>query len=98
MEKNSIINIGKTVFAFSFLLGNFCLFGYLFTKNEEYAFAGLILLFFGSILNLGVIAGLLIYGFLHKNKLETCIKSSMILLINIPVAIVYAVIGLNIIN
>lgn len=98
MKNNDITSIGKSVFTLSFLLGNFCLFGYLFTRNEEYAFGGLALLFFGSIVNLLVIAGLLVYGFLHKDKLNVCMKSSLIILINIPIAIVYAVVGLNIIN
>jgi len=98
MENKEILIVGKSMFWSSFILGNICLFGYLLTKNDVFAVGGYMLLIFGSILNLLVIAGLLGYGFFYKEKLRSCMKSSMILLINIPVAIVYAAIGLNIIN
>ena len=98
MENKEILIVGKSMFWGSFILGNFCLFGYLFTKNEDYAFYGFMLLIYGSMVNLLVIAGLLVYGFFYREKLKSCMKSSMILLINIPVAIVYAAVGLNIIN
>jgi LIVCS family branched-chain amino acid:cation transporter len=98
MEKETIINIGKSIFTLSFLLGNICLFGYLSTQKDDFAFYGFMLLIYGSVVNLLVIAGLLIYGFLYSEKLKSCMKSSLIILINIPIAIVYAVIGLHITN
>lgn len=95
IKDKDVINIGKAVFTFSFLFGNICLFGFLVTKKSEFAMGGYLMLIFGSLFNLLVIMGLLIYGFFYKSMLKACMKSSMIILINIPIAILYAFIGLN---
>lgn len=92
----TILNIGKSVFWLSLLLGNICLFGYIITRDSTFALGGLMLLLYGSIVNVLVIGGLLIYGFNNKSELTICFKASKILLINIPIAILYAIIGLNI--
>ncbi|ASW74818.1 hypothetical protein IQ37_19490 [Chryseobacterium piperi] len=98
MKDKEILNLGKCVFGCSFLLGNICLFGYMITKEEVFAATGFTLLFFGSVLNLLVILGLLIYGFIHQSQLNVCLKSIGILLINIPAAILYAIIGIHLIQ
>lgn len=98
MKNKNILTTGKFFFWLSFILGNICLFGYLITKDEDFAFYGFMLLIFGSMFNLFVIACLLIYGFFNKIYLGTCYKSAGIILINIPIAILYAVIGLSILN
>ena len=95
MNNKQILNIGKYVFGSSFLLGNICLFGYLITRLDLFAVGGFMLLIFGSVFNLLVILGLLIYGFAHKSKLNTCLQAMTILLANIPIAVLYAVIGLS---
>lgn len=95
MKNKDIINIGKTVFGCSFLIGNICLFGFLVTKKSEFAMGGYLMLIFGSLFNLLVIIGLLIYGLFYQSMLKACMKSSMIILINIPMAILYAFIGLT---
>lgn len=95
MDNKEILNIGKYVFWLSFLLGNICLFGYLITRISEFAIGGFMLLIYGSILNLFIIAGLLVYGLIYPTKLQTCLRSVGILLINIPIAALYAAIGLN---
>lgn len=97
MKDQNILMIGRSVFWVFFLLGNICLFGYLITNHVEFALAGYLLLMFGSIINILMIIGLLIYGFLNKSKLNSCYRSTGIILINIPIAILYAVIGINII-
>ncbi|MBK1894159.1 hypothetical protein [Chryseobacterium paridis] len=97
MNNKQILNIGKYVFASSFLLGNICLFGYWSTKLALFAMSGFLLLIVGSVFNLLVISGLLIYGFVNTSKLNTCLQATSILLANIPIAILYALIGLHII-
>ena len=98
MENFTIKNIGKFFFWLSFILGNICLFGQILTDNDNFAFAGFMLLIFGSVINLLVIFGLLIYGFSKKEYLKDCKKAILIILINIPIAFIYAWIGLSLIG
>ncbi|MBT2622157.1 MULTISPECIES: hypothetical protein [Chryseobacterium] len=98
MNNKQILNIGKYVFGSSFLFGNICLFGYLITRVDLFAVSGFMLLIFGSVLNLLVILGLLIYGFAYKSKLNTCLQATSILLANIPIAILYTVTGLSLLK
>lgn len=95
MKDHEIINIGKGLFGFCFLLGNICLFGYLLTRGESFAIGGYLLLIFGSLFNLVVILGLIMYGFICHERSKVCFKAIGILLLNIPIAIVYALIGIN---
>lgn len=91
-----IKNIGKIMFWNSFALGNICLFGYLFTKNEDYAFAGFLLLIFAGIVNAIVLLGLFTYSIFYTDYYEECYQSMFMILLNIPIAILYAAIGLSI--
>jgi len=95
MENRDIIILGKLVFGVSFLLGNICLFGYLFTKDQVFASSGYLLLIYATILNLLIVLGLLIYGLFNETKRKSCLKSILILSINIPIAAFYALIGLS---
>ncbi len=95
MKNLQIIHIGKFFFWLSFILGNVCLFGYVISKNEEFAIGGYLLLIFGTIVNAIVFVGLILYGVFYKENFETCLKSALILLINIPIALLYAWIGLS---
>lgn len=97
MEIFTIKNIGKTFFWLSFILGNICLFGFILTKNESFVVAGFYLLYVASAVNIIVVAGLLIYGMFYKLHFKDCIKSILIMLLNIPIAFLYAWIGLSII-
>ncbi|MDQ0066194.1 hypothetical protein [Chryseobacterium lathyri] len=63
----------------------------------DFAIGGYLLLIFGTALNLLVALGLLVYGIIYTSKSDTCHQSIGIMMINIPIAILYAVIGLNII-
>lgn len=92
-----IIHLGKALFGLSFLLGNICLFGYLIFHDRSFAVGGYLLLIFGSIVNLLAFAVFIIYGIFNKNQYDECLKAALILLINIPVACLYAWIGLDII-
>ncbi|UFH31133.1 hypothetical protein LNP04_14265 [Chryseobacterium sp. C-71] len=97
--KNSIIkNIGNYTFTLFFLLGNVCLFGYLITKVDAFAASGFTLLQFAIPINLFVILCLLIYGLFRKPKLKICMKASLIICINIPIAVLYFYIGLSLLN
>lgn len=98
MNDKTIINIGKSFFWISFLLGNICFFGYLITKQIGFAVFGYILLVVASLVNLLAIIGLMIYGSFYKEQLNVCLKSAIIILINIPLAVIYAAIGINIID
>ncbi len=89
MEKFKISDIGWAFFWLSFALGNVCLLGYFFSENIVFAIAGLFLLFYGGIINLIVFFGLLIYGSYHSKDLNECTKGALIILINIPIALLY---------
>ncbi|KUJ53912.1 hypothetical protein [Chryseobacterium aquaticum] len=98
MKNENILTIGKFFFWLSFILGNICLFGYLISQNEGFAFYGFMLLIFGSIINLLVVIGLMIYGVIIKSQLNVCVKTSSIICINIPIAILYYFIGISLLN
>jgi len=95
MKNESVIYFGKSVFGLFFVLGNICLLGYLLSKNDDFAIGGFLLLIFGTVINLLLIIALLIYGTIKKDQLSYCLRAILILLINIPVAIIYALIGIN---
>lgn len=97
MEIFTIKNIGKFFFWLSFILGNICLFGYIFTKNESFAVAGFYLLYVASAVNIIIILLLIVYGMIYRNHFENCKKAILIMLLNIPIAFIYAWIGLSII-
>lgn len=98
MKDQHILLIGKSSFWISFLLGNICLFGYIITKNDVFAINGYLLLIFGTGVNLLVILSLIIYGLINKSQLKACMKASMIICINIPIAIIYFYIGISLVN
>lgn len=98
MNEKEIINTGKTFFWLSFFLGNVCLFGYLLSKNDQFAFGGFLVLIFGTLINFLIVLGLLIYGSIYKSKLKFCIRASLIMCINIPFAILYYFIGASLLN
>lgn len=95
MKDHEIINFGKYLFGFFFVLGNICLFGYLITRNETFAVGGYMLLILGTFVNLLLVIGLLTYGIADQSKLSACLKAIGLLMINIPIAVLYAFIGLN---
>lgn len=98
MENFKIIHIGKSLFWLSFMLGNICLFGYIFSGNTSFALGGYLLLIYGTIINLLAFFGLMIYGLMNPNYKSEAVKSAMILLINIPFAILYFCIGTSILK
>ena len=89
-------HIGKFFFWLSFLLGNICLFGYIISKNEDFAIAGYLLLIYGALVNGAVFLVLILYGVLAEKNSDKTISSAMLMLLNIPIAILYAWIGLSI--
>lgn len=97
MKNLPIINIGKFFFWLSLLLGSIALFGYIFTRNEDFAVFGFFLLIYGTIVNAVAFFGLLLYGIFNSKRYDECLKSALTLLINIPIAFLYAWVGLSII-
>ena len=95
MENNEIVNFGKYIFGGFFVLGNICLFGYLIARDDSFAAGGYMLLILGTLINLLLVIGLLIYGIANQSKLDACLKAIGLLMINIPIAFLYACIGLN---
>ena len=98
MENFKILNIGKTLFWLSFILGNICLFGYVISGNESFAIGGYLLSVFGTMVNLIAFFGLIVFGLLNQKYKRDSIRSAMILLINIPFAILYFYIGTSILK
>ncbi|WP_347219521.1 hypothetical protein [Chryseobacterium sp.] len=97
MSESNIINLGRTVFGVFFLAGNICFFGYVLTKEFKFADYGFLLIIFGAIFNFLVLAGLLTYAARHQEKCEACVQAVGFLLLNIPIAALYAIIGWNLI-
>jgi hypothetical protein len=98
MENKKIISVGKFFFWLSFILGSICLFGYIISKDNQFAIGGYLLFMFGSIINLFVIVCLVVYGLINKSELKFCMRASTIMCINIPVVIIYFYIGTSLLN
>ncbi|MDH5036639.1 MULTISPECIES: hypothetical protein [Chryseobacterium] len=98
MKDSEIIDLGKTVFGVFFSIGTLCLLGALITKNDGFALAGYLLIVFGVPVNLLCILGLLIYGVLNTSRFIECMIAILILTANIPIAFLYAMIGLSFFN
>lgn len=96
MENFKILHIGKFLFWLSFILGNVCLFGYIFSREGAFQVGGFLLLMYGTIVNLIAFFGLILFGIFAPKYTTEAIKSAMILLINIPIAILYFYIGISI--
>ncbi|SHE80254.1 branched-chain amino acid:cation transporter, LIVCS family [Chryseobacterium arachidis] len=94
MDEKTIINIGRVFFWTSFLLGNICLFGYIFTKNDSFVEGGLLVVGWGFAVNLSAVLLLIFYGIFNKPKLSICIKSILIMITNVPIAIIYIFLGI----
>lgn len=97
MSERNILNLGKSIFGVFFITGNICLLGYIFTRDFNFADLGFLLIMYGGIFNFLVLVGLLVYGAVDQKKCEACIQAVCILLINIPIASLYAIIGWNLI-
>ena len=97
MSERNILIIGKGLFGAFFLTGNICLFGYLFTKDFQFADSGFLLIIYGGIINFLVVSGLLVYGAYDQKKCKACVQSVGFILLNIPIAALYATIGWNLI-
>ncbi|MDN5397223.1 MAG: hypothetical protein L0G07_10610 [Chryseobacterium sp.] len=97
MKDYEIMNIGKYTFGLCFTLGSISLVGYLITTNDAFVAGGYMLLIFGTIINLLIALGLLVYGIADRCKLKPCMKAILMIMINIPIAYIYALIGLSLI-
>ncbi|GEJ47728.1 hypothetical protein [Chryseobacterium sp. ON_d1] len=95
MKDSEIINLGKAIFGVFFSVGTFCLLGALITKNDWFAGAGYLLIVFGVPVNLLCILGFLIKGIIDRSKFKECMIAILILTANIPIACLYAIIGLG---
>lgn len=98
MDEKTITNIGKTLFSASFLSGNICLFGYIFTQHKFFVNGGFLVLQWGFLINLAAIFILITYGIIYNSKLDACLNSSAIMLINVPIAIIYIFIGIELVS
>lgn len=98
MKNNEIINLGKSIFGVFFILGTIFLLGGVITRDEVFAGAGYMLVYFGVPANLLCVLSFLIYGIVYRPKFLACLKAVGILSINIPIASLYGAIGINLFN
>jgi LIVCS family branched-chain amino acid:cation transporter len=98
MKDSEIIDLAKAVFGVFFSIGTLCLLGALITKNNGFAGAGYLLIVFGVPVNLLCILGFLTYGVINTSKFKECMIAILILTANIPIAFLYALIGLSFFN
>lgn len=98
MKNTSIITFGKFIFWLFFAFGNIALLGDLITQNKDFAIFGFMLLIYGSIINSVIVFFLLIFAYLNDDRKKDCFTTIGFILLNIPIAFLYAIIGLFIIN
>ncbi|WP_185289876.1 hypothetical protein [Chryseobacterium lactis] len=96
MKDSEIIYLSKSIFGLFFTLGSICLVGAFITKQSSFAVGGYFILILGLMINLVAVLWLLIYGLVYRAKFDACLKAIGILAINIPIAALYTIIGLNI--
>ncbi|PIE50280.1 MAG: hypothetical protein CSA38_03520 [Flavobacteriales bacterium] len=94
MKKVEILQLGWVIFGIFFLLGNVALFGYWLTDNPEFALMGYFLLIFGTLINSMVALIFIILSYSDQENAKIWRQSALILLLNIPIALVYAYVGL----
>lgn len=89
MQKKLINKIGISIAIWSFLIGTllFCVF--YVSCSASVIFAGYIFTIVALIINLGVLSVLILKSIIEKENRRGYLKTSVIILINIPVAIIY---------
>ena len=99
------LKLGKCTFWVSFILGNLFLFGFLFGVAIQIKdiidfsiVGGLIYLYVASIINVVILLSLLVQGVIDVEKRKQCFNGIGIMLINIPLATLYAFIGISLID
>jgi len=107
MKNLNPLKIGKYTFWVSFGIGNLFMLVFLYGMaikinwlSEWSAMLGFYYLFITKFINFAILLFLFVYGFSSNDK-ETrkqCFKGIAIILINIPIAILYAVAGLFLMN
>lgn len=96
MKDQNIVYFGRFIFGLFFLTGNICLFGYILTKEYWFTDSGFLLITYGTVFNVFVLSVLLIYAVADRSVRKACLHSAAILLLNIPFAILYTIIGWNV--
>ncbi|NIF07566.1 hypothetical protein F3J23_19265 [Chryseobacterium sp. Tr-659] len=97
MEDQNILNLSRSIFWVCFSMGTIFLLGGLMTRQDDFVVGGYLLLVLAAPLNLLFALGFLVYGIIHRSKFIVCLKAIGILCINIPIAILYTIIGYNLI-
>ena len=92
-----IIKLAKFLFGLSFILGNIFLFGFIIFDDISFAIGGYEFLLIAGIVNFFAFVTLILVGVFNKKYYDECLKSALILLLNIPFAALYSWIGLSII-
>jgi len=101
MKNLNPLKIGKRTFWVSFIIGNIFMFSYLLGRTMEWRnidnfgfVGGYIYLYGATAINLLILFILLIVGISEIEKRKQCFKGIAIMLINIPLALLYAYIGI----
>jgi|GEM_PF-1110821 len=99
MNNLNPLKIGKYTFWVSFIIGNIFMFGAIspFLRDywNDFAIGGFYYLFIASAINILILIFLSAYCYYIKEKAENYLKAIGYILLNIPVAAIYAYIGLN---
>lgn len=90
MKHHEIMNIGKFTFGISFLVGSLSFFGGFFGHIVEFVIFEKLIFCLLSLINIIVFLGLQLYGIIHRSQIKTSFKSSLIILINVPIIFLYA--------
>lgn len=96
MESRNIVSLGKLLFLASFILGSVCLLGFIFTGSSDFAIVGYLTLICGAFINGITVLSIAVYAIIKPQYSKECIRAIIYMLINIPIAVLYAVIGLSI--
>lgn len=87
--------IARFIFRFFLIIGLLIFIAFCLTDNNEYAVYGFIYILIAIPINLIFLTFFLVCAFLYKTKYEECVQSMLILLVNIPIALVLSFIGFN---
>ena len=104
MKNLNPLKIGKYTFWVSFIIGNLFLFGFLLVFQSgdsnlatRIAAFGYTYLYVATAINLIILLYLLIWGIIDVEKRKQCFMGIGIMLINIPLAALYAFLGIYLI-
>jgi hypothetical protein len=90
-----LIDLPRWVFGITFFLGTFLLLMYLVSNNDEFITAGIIYVITALATNILFVLIMIVYAAIYKQYAAKLLINTSLILLNIPVAVFYSYIILN---